>query len=75
MNNKNYFLFSAIVFTFAALLHALRIVLGWELVLGGYNIPVWASAIAVIVTACLAYKGFKLSRGRTGGVEKPHPEY
>jgi hypothetical protein len=40
------------------LLHLLRIVLGWEAVVGGWSIPMWFSWVAMIVTVVLAYHGF-----------------
>lgn len=62
MNNTIYFLLSAIVFTFAGLLHGVRAALGWELTIGDYLVPNWVSAVTFIITAFLAYSGFKKLR-------------
>jgi len=58
MNAKGYFLVTAVVFSVVGLLHLLRIVLGWEGVIGSWGIPMWFSWVAMIVTAVLAYYGF-----------------
>ena len=42
------------VFSIVALLQLLRIVMGWEVVIDGLQIPVWASVIALAVAAGLA---------------------
>ena len=58
MTRKSYFLVTAIIFSVVGLLHLLRIVLGWEAVVGGLSIPMWLSWVAMILTAVLAYHGF-----------------
>jgi len=59
MNRKNYCLVTAFVFSVIGLLHLLRIVLGWEAVVGDWSIPMGLSWLAMIVTVVLAYFGFK----------------
>ncbi len=55
---------TVVVFTAVAALHFLRVVLGWELVLGNVFIPLWVSWVAVVLAGFLAYDGFKLNRTR-----------
>lgn len=45
---------AAAVFGLVALLQLLRFVLGWEVVVNGVSIPLWASAVAFVVIAGLA---------------------
>lgn len=42
------------VFSIAALVQLLRVVLGWEVSVGGVIIPYWASLIVCAVAATLA---------------------
>jgi len=56
--------FTMVVFTAVATLHVLRVVLGWDLVLGNVFIPQWVSWIAVVVAGFLAHDGYKLNRTR-----------
>lgn len=42
------------VFSLIALLQLLRFVLGWEVMVNGLMMPVWASGIAFVIAAALA---------------------
>ena len=44
------------VFTLVALVQVLRVALGWVITVNGYAIPPWASVIAAIIAATLAFK-------------------
>jgi hypothetical protein len=43
------------VFSLVALLQLLRVTLGWEVTVNGILIPIWASVIACVVAATLAF--------------------
>jgi hypothetical protein len=61
MSRRAYLLATAIVFSLVALLHLVRIVFGWDAVIGGWSVPMWLSWIALVVTGALAYFGFSLA--------------
>jgi hypothetical protein len=42
------------LFSLIALLQLLRLLFGWEVTVNGVHIPLWASAVAVVVAAGLA---------------------
>ena len=44
------------VFVLIALIQAVRVVLGWDVTVNGLSIPPWASVIAIVVAATLAFK-------------------
>jgi hypothetical protein len=50
------------VFSLVALLQLLRVALGWEVMVNGFVIPVWASVIACIVAATLAFMLWREAR-------------
>ena len=50
---------AVVVFSLVALLQLLRVALGWEVTVNGILIPLWASVVACVVAATLA---FMLSR-------------
>jgi hypothetical protein len=50
---------AVVVFALVALLQLLRVALGWDVTVNGVLIPLWASVIACVVAATLA---FMLSR-------------
>lgn len=45
---------AAVVFGLVAVMQFLRLVLGWPVVVNGFNIPLWASVVACLVAAGLA---------------------
>ena len=47
---------AVLVFSLVALLQLLRVALGWEVTVNGILIPPWASVIAAVVAAALAFK-------------------
>lgn len=46
------------VFTIVALFHLSRILFGWPLSIGGWQVPYWLNGLGTIVTAFLAYLSF-----------------
>ena len=48
-----------VVFSLVALLQLLRVAFAWEITVNGFVIPFWASVIACVIAATLA---FMLSR-------------
>ena len=49
---------TATLFLVLAIMHLLRIIFGWQVEIGGLNIPFWVSWLAVLVAGALAYFGF-----------------
>jgi len=50
------------VFALVALVQVLRLALGWEVTVNGLHIPYWASVIAAVVAATLAFKVWREGR-------------
>ena len=63
MDQKAYNTITAVVFLIVGVLHLLRIIFGWPAQIGGLNIPIWASWLAVLVTGALAWFGFRQNIG------------
>ena len=59
MNQKTFALTTGVVFSLVALLHALRLLLGWDAVIGGWSVPMWLSWVALAVSGYLAYSAFR----------------
>jgi hypothetical protein len=45
---------TVVVLSVVALVQLLRLVQGWQVTIAGVSIPIWASAVAVVVAAGLA---------------------
>ena len=63
MNTKTFFKLSTAIFSLIALLHIARLIYSWEAVIGGLEIPLWISLVAVIAAGFMAYNSWKLGRG------------
>ena len=62
MNRKTYMTVTAVLFLVVAVAHLLRIILGWQVEIGGLSIPFWLSWLAVLVAGALSYFGFTQKR-------------
>ncbi len=62
IQQKTYFTVVSTIFLIIAVLHLLRIVLGWYAEIGGWSVPIWLSWIALIISGYLAFAGFKLAK-------------
>jgi hypothetical protein len=62
MSEKTFCTIAAVIFTLVALLHLLRIVMGWPAMIGAWSVPMWVSWLGLVVTAALAYFGFRLAK-------------
>ena len=62
MSEKTFSLVAGTIFFVVAVLHILRVAMGWPVVLAGWTIPMWVSWIAIPIAGFLAYEGFILSR-------------
>ena len=62
MTPRTYSLIGGIIFSLVALLHALRLLRGWHVMIGDLSVPVWVSWLGLAIAGYLAYEGFTLSR-------------
>jgi uncharacterized membrane protein len=61
MTAKTFAGVAAIIFALVALLHLLRLVLGWSIVIEGWAVPMWLSWIGLLVAGALSYFGGRLA--------------
>ena len=52
------------IFALVALLHLLRIYMGWPIVIGSWTAPIWVSWIGFVVAGGLSYFGLSLATRR-----------
>jgi len=60
MTARTYVLTAAILFALVAVLHVLRLVLQWDVMIDGHVVPMWASAVGVLVFGALSGLGFRV---------------
>ena len=59
MDQRTYNTLTGALFLIIAVAHLLRIIFGWSAQIGGLDIPVWLSWLALVVAGALAYFGFR----------------
>ena len=64
MDKNKSLLIAAVVFGLVGFLHLLRSLLGWQLILGNFNIPLYVSYIAVIVAGYLSWNMYNASKAK-----------
>lgn len=62
MSQKTFNGICALLFGVVGLMHACRVVRGWEIVIGGWSAPLFASWIGLVVAFYLCYAAFQLMR-------------
>jgi hypothetical protein len=60
MSAKKYYVFTLVVFTVVGVAHALRAFNGWEVLIGGWVMPLWASWLAALLALLFVWSASKL---------------
>ena len=63
MRQRTFTVTASAVFLLIAGLHALRLLFGWEAVIGSWSVPHWLSGVAIALFGALGYIGFNV-RGK-----------
>lgn len=62
MDKKTYYQTVSIIFGILAIAHILRIYNNAPAVIGGVDVPMWASTIAVFISGYLAVRGWQFAQ-------------
>jgi len=60
MTKNNFVSCVSALFLIIGVVHALRLLNGWEVQLGGLMVPMWASWVAIVVAFYLSFQGFQM---------------
>ena len=63
MTEKTFSTIAAAIFGVVAVLHLVRILVGWSIVIDGWTVPMWVSWVGLIISGGLSYYGVKLATG------------
>jgi hypothetical protein len=61
MDQRTFSIVAGVIFAAVALLHLVRIYMGWPVMIGGWSVPMWVSWIGLIVAGGLAIFGLTLA--------------
>lgn len=62
MKQKTYTKVSGVIFGVVAIVHLIRVLSGWQFMIGSYDVPAVLSIVAFVVLGYLAYSAYKLSK-------------
>jgi len=62
MSVKTYAITTSLIFFLVAVLHSLRLFYQWDVWIGGWHAPMWASVVGLIVAGFLCFAGFRVTR-------------
>jgi hypothetical protein len=62
MSEKTFAAIAAAIFGLVALLHLLRLVMGWSIVIEAWTVPMWLSWVGLVVAGALSYFGARFAR-------------
>lgn len=62
MKQKTYSILTGVIFLVIAVLHFCRIVNRWDAMIGNLFVPMWASWIALLLAAFLAFQGLRAKK-------------
>jgi len=62
MSQKTFNTLAGVVFVVVAVLHLSRLLFQWEAVIGGWAVPTWVSALALVLSGYFALSAFKLRK-------------
>ncbi|HVZ12711.1 MAG TPA: hypothetical protein VG965_06810 [Patescibacteria group bacterium] len=60
LDTKSYIKVTKVIFAIVGLVHLLRLLMGFDLVIGGWVAPMWISLFGVIIPWYIAYNGYQL---------------
>ncbi len=61
MTEKPFATVAAVIFALVALLHLLRLVMGWPVIIDTWTVPMWVSWVGLVVAGGLSYYGARLA--------------
>ena len=64
MSQKTFSLVVGLIFLLVAVMHGLRLAVRWEAVVKGWSVPMWVSALALLIAGYLAFEGLMFGRRR-----------
>ncbi len=60
---KPFITIAIVIFSLVAVLHVLRLIFGWQAVIDGLVIPMWASVVGLIIAGGLAIMLWREAKG------------
>jgi hypothetical protein len=62
MRQRIFSLVAGVIFLLVAVMHLLRLLFKWEVIFVSRPLPMWVSAVGLVIATYLGYEGFLLGR-------------
>jgi hypothetical protein len=62
LNSKSYLKLTKIIFFIVGLAHLVRLLMGWRMAIGGWDIPQWVSVVGLVAAWYIAYNAYLLGK-------------
>ena len=62
MKQQAYINVTSVIFLAIAVVHGLRVLYGWEGVVGGWEVPIEVSYFAIVIAGALAWVGYTMRK-------------
>ena len=62
LNQRTYLQITGLLFAVGAVVHLLRLLMGWSASIAGWDVPGWLSIVAVVLAGYLAYSAYNLMK-------------
>jgi hypothetical protein len=61
MTEKTFVTIATVIFALVAVLHLLRLVIVWSVIIDTWTVPMWVSWVGLVVAGGLSYYGARLA--------------
>ena len=61
---KTFSTIAVILFGLIAVVHVVRLIVGFQVIIGSHTVPIWASMVGAVVFAFLSYALWKEAKGK-----------
>lgn len=62
MNQDGFSSLASAIFLAVAVVHALRLVFKWQVMVASWQVPMWISVVAFVIGLYLAYEGLQIRK-------------
>lgn len=62
LSAKTFFQLTGVIFSVIGVLHLLRLFYGWSIVIVGWTVPLWFSAVGIVIAWYIAYNAWQLAK-------------
>jgi hypothetical protein len=63
MKKNNFVWLASLIFLMIGVVHIFRLLIGWQVSIAGFMVPMWIYWVEAFASLCLAFLGFRMKKG------------